>query len=196
MKFTIALLVISTAFAVFFAARSANPSAVSPRPAITKASRHVPTSDLPFWNAAVVAESENFREPTAVLPTADIVAVDHAAEVERLLESGDEQSLNFAIAVWFDCDPLAAREWLARCESLERCQTAMAMIATKAAQDGNPDGALDWIQLLQPGPQRDQALFDVYAFALRYRHFSEEQIRAAPLPEDRIAILLNGAAGD
>lgn len=153
----------------------------------------------PFWEAAVVPEPLDFRRPAAAtmpdLPSQP-APVDHPSLVARLLAQGDDPPLNAAIADWFEADPTAARDWLAGRENLDRYQTALITIAGRISRAGDPAGALQWTELLQPGPAKEQSLIDIYAFAARTQQLSDDQLRAAPLPADRIERLLNRSADD
>jgi hypothetical protein len=168
------------------------------RPFSTKAQVRLPTKDSAFWNSAVVAEPTEFREPSAVAVLASAAkpqVVDYSAEVARLLKEGDGKGLNFALAAWFDVDASAARDWLAQQNSLDDYQLALIQIVGKIATAGDPTHALEWAALLSPGPEQEQAVFDAYVVAARGRLFTEAELRAAPLSEERVADLLGGAPG-
>lgn len=132
------------------------------------------------------------REPQIQTPPSS----DPATEVIRLAAAGDFKKLNFAFATWFDRDPIHARDWLALQTSMDDLQPAIAMVAGKIAQDGDPANGLEWAKLLHPSPQQEQTIFDIYALAARQNQFTQEQLKSAPLPPARIAELLGGAAGD
>lgn len=170
---------------------------ISPAIVATKARSRVPSKDAPFWNSAVVAESDVFREPSAVMISqSKFSPVDHATEVARFFKTGEMKELNFALAAWFDADAVAARDWLAEQESLDSYQSALTMIVGKIATAGDPAHALEWAALLKPGLEHEQAVFDAYVVAARGRFFTRSELAAAPLPADRVAELLGGAAGD
>ncbi len=157
----------------------------------------MPSKNAPFWSSAVVAEPATFREPSAVtISPSKLPLVDHPSEVARLLKSGEVKQLNLALAAWFDADAAAARDWLAEQESLNLYQAALMMIVGKITVAGDPLHALEWAAFLQLGPEQEQAVFDAYAAAARCRLFSQTQLESAPLPAERIAELLSGAAGD
>ena len=183
--------------ALVFAMRPTAVLKPTAEPVSTKTRARLAGKDTPFWNSAEVPVPDTFREPiTAVIGQKEAPFVDHPAEVARLEAAGDIHSLNFALAGWFDAAPLAARDWLAEQDSLDSFQPALAMIAGKIAATGEPANALQWATLLPPGPQQEQSLFDIYALAARAGHFTEDQLRAAPLPPERVRELLSGAAGD
>lgn len=165
--------------------------------ATTKSRVREAPSGSAFWNSAVVSEPEAFREPSAaVVATPGLLPIDHREEVIRRIKEGDEDRLNHAVAAWFEADPVSVSEWLGQQESLEALQPAVGMIAGKLARDGDPSAGLEWAKLLQQGPERDRVFFDIYALAARGWRFSEEELRAAPLPPEKLELLLSGAAGD
>ncbi len=189
--------VILIAFAAIFWPDRPEKAQKFPAAAATKARPRIPSKDAAFWNSAIVPEPENFREPTATaFPQTQPSRVDHPSEVARLHRSGEVAALNFALAAWFDADPTAARDWLASQASLDPYQHALTQITGKIAEAGDPAHALEWAALLSPGPEQEQSLFDIYALAARNHRFTEAELRAAPLPPERIAELLSGAAGD
>lgn len=198
MKLKGILAILFVAIAAFFATRSAvEEKKESVAPISNRDRSRVPSRDAPFWSSAVVTEPKVFREPSSVrISQSNIPPVDHPAEVARFLKSGAMTELNFALAAWFDADAVAARDWLADQESLDSYQPALTMIVGKIATAGDPAHALEWAALLTPGPEQEQSLFDIYAFAARNHRFSEAELRAAPLPAARIDELLSGAAGD
>ena len=197
MKLTVILAISCAALIAIFWPDQPKKAQEIPPTAATKARSRIPSKDAPFWNSAVVPEPKDFRGPTAVIePQIKLPQVDHPREVARLHRSGEISSLNFALAAWFDADPTAARDWLASQTSFDSYQPALTMIAGKIAEAGDPAHALEWAALLPPGPEQEQSLFDIYALAARNHRFTEAQLRAAPLPPERIAELLSGAAGD
>ncbi|RYD22699.1 MAG: hypothetical protein EOP88_07110 [Verrucomicrobiaceae bacterium] len=150
-----------------------------------------------FWNSAVAPEPAAFREPSAAVAASPPSApVDHREEVTRLIKEGDTEGMNREVAAWFEAEPESVSEWLGQQESLEVLQPAIGMIAGKLARDGDPSSGLEWAKLLQQGPERDQVFFDIYALAARGWRFGEEELRAAPLPPEKLELLLSGAAGD
>lgn len=166
-------------------------------PPTTKFRQRLPPKNTPFWRAAVAPDPVDFREPSAVkIEQYDSTPTDHPAKVAALLKTNDLPALNSALADWFDTDPVAARDWLAERESLAPYQPALIRITGQIAQAGDPAHALEWAALLVDSPEREQALFDVYAAAARNHQFTEAQLRAAPLPISRLNELLGGAAGD
>ncbi len=195
MKLKTILAICSVAIAAFFATRPAVDKRESTAPTSTRARSRVRSKAALFWSSAVVAEPADFREPRAVKITqSKFPRVDHVSEVARFFKSGEIKELNFALAAWFDADAVAARDWLAEQESLELYQPALTMIVGKIAAAGDPAHALEWSALLKPG--LEQAVFDVYVVAARGRFFTQAELAAAPLPAERIAELLGGAAGD
>ncbi len=196
MKQIYILVILCTLIATFFALRSPAPNLATTAQSNNKRQR--PTLDLPFWEQAVIPEPEITR-PTSrdnhlIAPIAN--SPDPATEVIRLAAAGDFENLNFAFATWFDRDPIAARDWLALQKSLDNLQPAIAMVAGKIAQDGDPTNGLEWAKLLHPGSQQEQTYFDIYALAARQNQFTPDQLKSAPLPAARIEELLSGAAGD
>jgi len=160
--------------------------------------RQCPIEEPPFWEQAIVPEPEKtrstIREPRIEPPK--LASPDPEAEVMRLAAAGDSTNLNYAFAAWFDLDPHTARDWLAAQSSMDGLQPAITMVAGKIAQDGDPANGLEWAELLDPGPQQEQTLFDIYSLAARGNQFTEEQLKSAALPAARIAELLGGAVGD
>jgi hypothetical protein len=190
--FLVAAILSLTILGVHFLKRDSsdqsNPSNLRLLSITTQARPRIPSKDVPFWNSAIVPEPKNFREPSSVdLLQSKLPLVNHPSDVA---------ALNFALAAWFDADPAAARDWLARLDSLDLYQPALTMIVGKIAQAGDLAHALAWAALLTPGPEQEQSLFDIYALAARNHRFSEAELRAAPLPPARIDELLSGAAGD
>lgn len=168
----------------------------SPQAATKSRVRESPPTSA-FWNSAVVPEPEAFREPSAaVVATSGLLPIDHRKEITRLIKEGNEDGLNCAVAAWFEADPVSVSDWLGQQESLGALQPAVGMIAGKIARDGDPSSGLEWAKLLQQGPERDQVFFDIYALAARGWRFSEAELRAAPLPPEKLELLLSGAAGD
>jgi hypothetical protein len=197
MKPAIILLASCAMIAAFLALRPAGHPEQEAAPQLTRNPRSS-SRPVPFWHSAVVPEPRTSR-----LPLPEVVAgnpeasrVDHPAEVARLFNTGETDALNFALAAWFDADPAAARDWLGAREMLEPFQTALGMIAGKIAGDGDPSRALEWAALLPPGPEQEQALFDIYVIAARAHQFTEAELKSAPLPPERIRELLSGAPGD
>lgn len=148
-----------------------------------------------FWEKAEVPDAE--RPPVSELVLVDSVPTkDFPAKIDRLSQSGETDLLNFTLAAWFGENPVAVRDWLATRDSLEPYQPALSMIATKICGAGDPETALAWANLLSPGPERDRLLFDIYALAARENRLPEDRLKSAPLPPERIDLLLGGAAGD
>lgn len=176
--------------------RAADPEELTIPPLMKPRERSVP-EDRAFWNAAVIPEPVNFREPSAAKIAALVIPpVDHRGEVVRLIAEGDEKTLNEEVAAWFEEDPVSVSDWLDQQESLEALEPAVGMIAGKLARDGDPTLGLEWAKLLQPGPKQEELFFDIYALAARGWRFSEAELRAAPLPPEKLELLLSGAAGD
>jgi hypothetical protein len=151
-----------------------------------------------FWSSANISEPENVRAP---LPEVSVKKpssspMDLPAQVQRHDQTGNISSLNAALTAWFETDSAAARDWLAKQDSLTHLQSALCNIAAKIAEDGNPAHAIEWASLLEDHAQREQSIFDIYALATRWNLLTDEQLKAAPLPPERIAELLSGAAGD
>ncbi|MES2437888.1 MAG: hypothetical protein V4584_02390 [Verrucomicrobiota bacterium] len=189
-----AILLALAALAAVFLIRSPDQETALP---LTKSRLRLPSKDAPFWRSAIAQEPLNFREPSAVeIEPSVSIPTDHPAKVARLFRTGDLPALNFALADWFDADPVAARDWLAARESLDPYQPALIRITGQIAEAGDPEHALEWAALLETGPEREQVLFDVYAVAARNHQFTEAQLQAAPLPSSRVDALLSGAAGD
>ncbi len=197
MKMKCILLILLIVIAAFFATRSADQTGESTAPTSTRVRSRLPSKDAPFWQSAVVNESAVFREPREIkISQPDLPPVDYPSEVARLLKTGETEALNFALAAWFDVDPIAARDWLAEQESLDAYQFALTMIVGRIAAAGDPAHALEWAALLPLGPGQEQAVFDAYAVAARDQLFTQAQLASAPLSQERIAELLSGAAGD
>ncbi len=194
--------VIFTALVVFLAVYvtmrpDEKKEAAPPRVAEMKSRDREPRPDAAFWESAVVPEPWDFRIPTSVGSGArDVPVVDHRALVSGMLAAGDDVGLNLAVGGWYEADPKAARAWLASQPALERFGPAFARISAYLASAGQPSYALEWTALLPPGPLREQSLFDVYAAASRSHQFSEDELRQAPLPPERIQQLLSGVPGD
>lgn len=170
-------------------------------PASTRSRVRLPSSSTPFWESARAARSGDFRAPVAVDPAAlgipsQLPPVDHPEHVAALHAAGNLQDLQAALAAWFRADPSAARDWLASLESFEIVQPALSMIAGHIAQQGDSAHALEWAALLNSGAEKEQVFFDIYALAARSHHFTEAELRNAPLPPEQIEELLSGAAGD
>jgi hypothetical protein len=183
--------------AIFWTVKSGREPRVSAVAMVKKARLRLPAKDAPFWNSAQVAESGDFREPSAAkIFQAEVLPVNHATEVARLVKTGETKELNFALAAWFDVDASAARDWLAGQESLDSYQPALTMIVVNIACAGDPAHALEWAALLKPGPEQEQLVFDTYVIAARDHLFTKEELESAPLSEERVAELLGGAAGD
>jgi hypothetical protein len=144
------------------------------------------------------------RRPTVVpaiggftgnLPPFDAPA-DRKGNILHLLAAGEDRAVQTAICEWFSADPVAARDWLASQPSLESFQPALSQIATNIAESGSPVEALQWAELLDEGPARERTVFEIYALGRRYHWLSDEQIRSAPFPPERVETLLSGAADD
>lgn len=180
---------------MFFAARPKADRLSSP-PIAGKAQRKLPPMSSAFWKSAIVPESDEFRSPTGVANPARPKPVDYAAEVPSFVTSGNAAKLNIVLPAWFDVDPVAARDWLAAQKSFALLQPALSRIAGQIAEAGDPEHALEWAKLLEAGPAQEHTLFDIYALAARFSQFSEDLLRAAPLPPERVNDLLSGAAGD
>jgi len=194
MKYSFILAIACAFIAAFFALRSPPPVLAKPETASHKRPRPVP--DPPFWEQAVIPEPASTRPIMREPQIQSHPSPDPATEVIRLAAAGDFKELNFAFATWFDRDPIHARDWLALQTSMDDLQPAIAMVAGKIAQDGDPANGLEWAKLLHPSPQQEQTIFDIYALAARQNQFPPEQLKTAPLPASRIEELLSGAAGD
>lgn len=140
-------------------------------------------------------DAANFRSPAGKTRPAP-APVDHPGELTRLITEGDFAGMNHATAAWYDADPTAAGEWLEQQESLDAFHPAVRMIAGKLAGDGDLRLGLEWADLLPPGPEREQLLFDIYAMAARGGRFTKAELRTAPLPPGKRELLLGGAPGD
>lgn len=116
--------------------------------------------------------------------------------IERCIATGDTLGMQSLFSKWFDRDPVAVRDWLQSQKSLKPFQPALVQIARDISAAGSPADALKWAELLEPGPDRDQALLEIYATGRRYRSLSEEEVRRAPFPPRQIESLLSGAADD
>lgn len=118
------------------------------------------------------------------------------AQIARHIAAGDVVGLQKVVRKWFAADPVAVRDWLASQKSLASLQPALVQIARDISAAGSPADALKWAELMANGPEREQTLFEIYATGRRYRSLSEDEIRAAPFPPERIDDLLCGAADD
>jgi hypothetical protein len=142
-----------------------------------------------------------YREPSAIDPAKLGIRetngkIDHPARIAALLKSGSDSDLQSAVAEWFEADPAAVGEWLDEQPSLAPLQGSLAGIASRIAQAGDPQRALEWAAPLEAGSLKEQTLFDIYALGRRSGAVSEDQVRNAALPPDRIEQLLSGAPGD
>lgn len=195
MKLAWLLLALTTVTAVVLLTRPGEESHL-PEP-VMKSKVRTGREEGRFWEAAVAPEPAEFREPSAaVISLPPSSPENHRAEVTRLIQEGNEDGLNRAVAVWFEAEPDSVSEWLGQQQSFDALQTALGMIAGKLARDGDLSSGLEWAKLLQQGPERDQVFFDIYALAARGWRFSEAELRAAPLPPEKVELLLSGAAGD
>lgn len=152
--------------------------------------------DSPFWKSASIPEPADFRLPESCPDPIPGPQADHQTIVSQLLSSRDPAKLNVAIADWFSSDPQAARNWLASRSDLTGFQPAIAMISANIARSGDPELALQWTDALAPGPAKELALYDIYAFAARTRRFDRERLLSAPLSPDHLNQLLSGAPDD
>jgi len=75
-------------------------------------------------------------------------------------------------------------------------QPAISYIASRVAENGDLETALEWTALLPGGTLRDDTIFDIYALALRNGKITASEINLGGLPPDRQAELLSGAPGD
>lgn len=130
---------------------------------------------------------------TLPLPTPP---ADWKANVLLLLAKGEVLSAQVAISEWFSADPIGARDWLEAQPALADFQPAISGIARNIAEAGHPVEALEWAELLESGPEREQTIFQIYATGRRYHWLSDEQVRAAPFAPEKITDLLSGAADD
>jgi hypothetical protein len=110
--------------------------------------------------------------------------------------AGNLIGMQTAVRDWFAQDPLSVRDWVGSQKSLKSLQPALVQIANDVTDAGSPAEALKWAELMESGPERDQLMFKIYATGWRYRSLSENEIRAAPFPPERIEFLLSGAADD
>lgn len=150
----------------------------------------------PFWKSASIPDPADFRLPSSHPDPLPGPHPDYPAIVSRFLTANDPPKLNAAIAGWFSADPRAARDWLASRSDLTAFQPAIAMISANISRAGDPELALLWTAALDPGPAKEQALFDIYAFAARTRRFDRERLLSAPLSPDQLNQLLSGAPDD
>ncbi|HVJ45284.1 MAG TPA: hypothetical protein VM511_02790 [Luteolibacter sp.] len=141
------------------------------------------------------ARSREHAKRKPVIPTAR-AAPDHLRNANRLFAGKEWKLLNDAVEAWFEADPAAAREWIASIENLEPLEPAIARISAAIGRTGEAALALQWVELLQPGPEKDRSLHDIYALAARNRQLTDEQLRAAPLPPEEIERLLSRTADD
>ncbi|MEK7952231.1 hypothetical protein [Luteolibacter soli] len=192
---------IAAALAIAFLTQPGTETGVrpSPLPLPTKSAR-LPSRESPFWEAARVASPAKPREPSVIDPASlgispVTVPIDHARQVSDLLKRGDTKELQDALPAWFEAHPAAAADWLEHQASLADYQPALARISGQIAEAGDPRHALEWAATLEPGPLQEQTLFDIYALARRGGVIGEDEIRAAPLPPDRIQNLVSGAPG-
>ena len=125
-----------------------------------------------------------------------LTAIDPPAKITNHIAAGDIVGVQTVVSEWFAADPVAVRDWLESQKSLKSLQPALSQIAKDISASGSPADALKWAELMEPGPDRDQTLFGIYATGRRYRSLPEDQIRAAPFPPGRIDDLLSGAADD
>lgn len=146
--------------------------------------------DIVPESTSLAPDSENFPEALGRAPA------DRAANIASLLTAGDHFTLQLAMLDWFAADPAAAIDWLDRQPSFAVFQPALAQIAKDVASSGYPAQALEWAELLETGPDREQTIFEIYATGRRYRSLSDDQIRAAPFSPEQIAHLLSGAVDD
>lgn len=129
------------------------------------------------------------REPATNL-------TDPAAQIARYKAAGNFFGMQTVVRDWFAEDPLAVRDWVGAQKSLKHLQPALIQIANDVAYSGSPVDALKWTELMECGPERDELVFKIYAVGHRHHSLSEEEIRAAPYPPERIEFLLSGAADD
>ena len=155
-----------------------------------------PLSRQPSQETAPSRRPEKARPPTRVPSETGTPPTDYAEELRRLSTSGDSLAVQIALTNWFAADPEAARDWLGTQPTFTGLQKALAQIATDMATEGQPINALEWAELLDSGPHREETIFQIYAKGRRYQSFTEEQIRAAPFSPERIAMLLSGAGDD
>lgn len=160
--------------------------------------REVQSNDEPFWRQArVPAVDWSLPDAPEIHVAVERKApLDYRREMERLLTQEELQQANCVLAEWFEQDAAAARDWLAARESLAPYQMAMGLIAGYMATSGNVENALHWAEVMQPGEQREQAIFDVYVAGARQRLFTAEQLQSAPLPESQRQQLISGVPGD
>lgn len=184
---------------LYRAGGGAEPSAVSTARETKSHSR--PAEPAAFWRSAQAGEPGESRhgarpvDPAALGISTELPPIDYPARVDALAAAADgEGPLQAAVADWFRTDPAAAREWLTVHGGREDLQPALALIACQISGTGDPAQALEWAALLHPGsPLKEQTIFDIYAEASRRRQFTEAELRAAPLPPERIEALVSGA---
>lgn len=155
-----------------------------------------PLSRQPSQETSPSRRAEKARPPTRISSETDTRPLDFADEINRHLTSGDSLAAQIALTNWFAADPEAARDWLGTQPSYSALQQALAQIATDMATEGQPMNGLEWAELLEDGPHREETIFQIYAKGRRYHSLTDEQIRAAPFSPERIALLLSGGADD
>jgi len=154
-----------------------------------------------FWNSARVPGPGHDLPIIAIRPEdlgggASTEPVDHAARIARAISEDDLPAVQSAALSWFEKDPAAARNWLAMQATYDDLQPAISYIASKVAENGDLETALEWTALLPGGTLRDDTIFDIYALALRNGKITAAELDLDGLPPDRQAELLSGAAGD
>jgi hypothetical protein len=154
-----------------------------------------------FWNSARVPDPGHDLPIIAIRPedlgvVASTEPVDHAARIARAISEDDLPAVQSAALSWFEKDPVAARNWLAMQPTYDDLQPAISYIASRVAENGDLETALEWTALLPSGSLRDDTIFDICALALRNGKITASEINLDGLPPDRQAELLSGAAGD
>jgi|GEM_PF-5528735 len=156
-----------------------------------------PESGNPVKVGRILQDGPQQTTPQARSPRGAVTDLtDPAAQIARCKAAGNFIGMQTTVRDWFAKDPLAVREWVASQKSLKYLQPALVQIANDVTDAGSPADALKWAELMESGPERDQLMFKIYATGWRYHLFSEEEIRAAPYPPERIEFLLSGAADD
>lgn len=154
--------------------------------------RDISSSDRRFTSRPqepAPAEARSSRKSLALL-------ADPRAQIARHIAARNAVGIQTVVRKWFADDPNMLLGWLESQKSYQSLQPALAQVAKDISASGSPADALKWAELMEIGPDRDQALFEIYATGRRYRSLTEAQIRAAPFPPERIDALLSGAADD
>jgi hypothetical protein len=145
--------------------------------------------------------SAGFRPPVEIDPIAlgiraETASPSFARQIDALRESGDLRGVNRVLPAWFQADPEAVRQWLAKQNDLATFEPALAAIASHLSTSGNSALALQWVDLLDDPSLREDTLCKILALGRRQGAVNDDTLFATGLPPHRLEGILSGAEGD